>query len=257
MKYLTENDVKWKTLDDYLYAKNKLKGKIPSQVWRDKYSCRKSIGSCVHLCNKFKPKTYEEFYEKYLKSGAEDIMLDKKFRGRTVDELEQIAYNWKTDVGDNNTPLSVYYDGVIVHAIVETLQGVKYENELINQLVSSGYTVEHGSDAEDSEMGIDIKVYKEGGLKYLLQLKPISFIVSKRPDTKRDRVEAFRKHKKAHDKYPNVSLYYLIYNKWTDNWIVNASNNSCFFKYEELVDADGKPLKSEKELNLNERPTLT
>jgi hypothetical protein len=38
---------------------------------------------------------------------------------------------------------------------------------------------------------------------------------------------------------------------------VNASNNSCFFKYEELVGAGGEPLKSEKELNLNERPTLT
>lgn len=258
MKYLNDDVGKWKGIETYLNAKKELSGQIYSMKWRNRYSSRKSVGSCVYLCDKWKPTSYEDFYLKYLESGEKDVGNDLKERGRTADEIEDIAVKWRNDCQEQVIPLETFFYGVIVHVIVETFQGQKHENDVVNQLEKSGFKVLHGDYNEDALMNIDLKVYEKGesSPKFLLQIKPIRFITSYRGDVILDKLNAFKKNALALQKYPNSKMFYLVYDNSTDNWIINIKKNRCAFEYDELVDMAGKPVISEAKLKNNETNVL-
>ena len=262
MKILNENDVKFKDLSTYLDLKGPMNREPYSIIWRNKYSGRPSVGSCMWLCKHLNPSTYEDFFNKYVESGIKDVWKDRygkksSGRGRTLDELEEIAINWRADCGNPpDLDLCTFFDAVVLHVIIETFMGKDKELEARDILEGNGFITEDGTDEEDTEMNIDFKVYKDGELKYLMQVKPVSFITSSNRDTKNDRIEAFKKHENGHKKYPGIPYYYLVYDASNGLWIVNEDKGRCLFEYEELVDNFGNPIQSRYKLTKNESKDL-
>ena len=256
MKFLTEEDVKWKGIGHYISLKKKWNKDEPyGKHWQGKYSGKPSVGAMVWLCEEWKPNSYEEFFNMYITRHEGD---DKIHRGRSLEELEQIAINWQKDSEDFNTPLSEYFDAIILHTIVETYIGVDFENKAMKAMNDTKkYILERGTDEEDSAMNIDWKVFNlEHKLQCFIQVKPISFIISDRIHTFKDRVNAFEKHDKGNEKYPGVPYYYLIYDGYSNKWIYNPNSNRCIFKYEELVRKNGNPVRSAYEMKKYETDEL-
>lgn len=246
MRFLNREDIRWKGLDYYVSLKKKWNKDLYGIHWQRKYQHKPSIGAMVHLCNEWEPESYEHFYELYLRDGiktfGEDI--DPKYRGRTPNEIEDIAIRWRDDTGDFDTPLSEYFDAIILHTIVETYVGIDFEKRAIECLENNGYQIVHGTDEEDSAMNIDFKVYKDGKLMFFIQVKPISFIVSDRIHTFKDRMNVFEKHVKGNERYPGVPYFYLIYDPYTNMWVYNEQQQRSLFRYDELVKRDGSPVRS-------------
>ena len=236
---LNEEDVKFKDLSHYINLKGKWNKNLYGDTWRKFFSGRTHVGACMWLCEKLNPTSFEDFYLKYINSGTNDRNLGRIYRGRTVEELESIAIRWRDVCNDYETPLSEYYDAIVLHTIVETYVGKHYESKAISHLTEKGYDVMHGDDYEDEYMNIDLKVYKDGKLLTFLQVKPVSFIVSKRWHTKDDRKEVFEKHRCGKEKYPGIPYKYLLYDVKTDKWIYNKKEERNLFNYEDLVDVNG------------------
>ena len=255
MIYLTEDDIKWKGVDYYISLKKKWNDDKYGIPWK-KYASKPSVGSMVSLCDKWNPSSYEDFYYIYTGWGAKLNVYNKIDRGRTVDELEEIAIRWRNDANDFETPLSEYFDAIILHTVVETYVGKDFENKAIDMLNDNGFTTKHGTQDEDSDMNIDFKIYKDGELKSLVQVKPISFIISNRKHTREDRINVFEKHKKGWKKYPGIPYIYLIYDASTLKWVYNEKENRCAFAYEDLVNLDGSPIISAYQLRKCETDNL-
>lgn len=262
MKFLNEEETKFKEISAYLSLKGPINREPYSILWRNKYSGRPSVGSCMWLCKELRPTSYQDFFNKYVESGNKDAWKDERGkksykRGRTLEELEEIAINWRNDCG--NPPemgLNTFFDAVVLHVIIETFMGKEKEFEARRMLEECGFVTEDATDNEDTEMNIDFKVYKDGELKYLMQVKPVSFITSNNNDTRDDRMEAFRKHECGHKKYPNIPYYYLVYDASNGLWIINKEKGRCLFEYGELVNPFGRPVKTKNELIKNETDKL-
>lgn len=244
MKYLTEEDVRWKPLDEYISAKALLNRKEYTVPWRDKYSRRKSVGPCQDIARGTTAKSYEEFFEYYLDNANRHIEEPINKRGCTLDELEMVAYNWMVESGNPyNLDLKTFFYGVIMHVIIETYMGKLKEIEVMEAFVKCGYGIIESTSDEDADMGIDFKVYDVKGIKWLVQVKPISFVLGCKPDLINDRKFVYAKHTLGHERYPNVPYVYMFYNsKEGGKWIYNTQRNSYFFKYNELIGSNGYPL---------------
>lgn len=257
LKFLNEDDVKFKGVKHYVSLKKKWNKDDPyGLTWRNKFSSKPSVGAMVWLCEQMNPTSYEDFYEKYIESGNDTTVKNKKYRGRTYDEIEDVAIRWRDECKDYETPLSEYYDAIILHTVIETYMGKYFEDKAIKCLEENGFTVEHGTDEEDSLMNIDLKVYKEGKLLYLLQVKPISFIIGPKLHTKLDRLNVFEKHEVGHSKYPGIPYVYLIYDGDTNMWLYNREKERCIFSYDELVKRNGWSVRSAKAMKEDETDEL-
>lgn len=241
MKFLTNEETKWKGLEHYNSLKSKWNNDLYGKPWQRKYAGKPSVGAMVYLCDTWKPNSYEEFFEQYTTRFGDS---DRLHCGRSPEEIEEIAIKWRDAVKDYDTPLSEYFDAIILHTVVETYVGADFEKKAVKCLEEHGFDAVHGTDDEDSAMNIDYKIYKDGELKYFLQVKPISFIVSDRQHTFNDRLNAFEKHDMGNKKYPGIQYYYLIYDGYRNKWIYNPEKKRCLFKYEELVRKNGLPLRS-------------
>jgi hypothetical protein len=255
VRILTEEETRWKGLNHYLSLKKKWNDDKYGVYWQRKYSGKPSVGAMVYLCEKWKPTSYEDFYNMYI-SRCEGI--DNLHRGRSLEELEEIAINWQSDVKDFETPLSEYFDAIILHTVVETYVGADFENKAIKAMLDTKkYIIERSSDEEDSAMSIDFKVFNlDRKLLYFIQVKPISFITSNKLHTLKDRVNAFEKHKKGNEAYPGIPYYYLVYDAFTNKWVVNPKKNRCLFEYSELVKSNGDPLRSKYIMRKDESDVL-
>ena len=253
MEILTKEDIKWKGTEYYNSLKSKWNDDKYGLYWQKRYQHKSSVGAMVYLCETWKPESYEDFFNMYISKyeGSDDI-----HRGRSLEELEKIAKNWQSDVGDFETPLSEYFDAIILHTVVETYVGADFEKRAVERLEECGFKAVHGTDEEDSLMNIDYKIYKDNTLKYFLQIKPLSFVISDRTHTFKDRVNAFGKHNIGNKKYPGVPYYYLVYDASTVRWLYNKDKDRCLFKYEELVDGFGNPIKSLREMKKYETDEL-
>lgn len=255
MKFLTEEEIKWKGVDYYVSLKKKWNKDEYGKYWQRIYSGKPSVGAMVYLCDKWKPESYEDFFNMYITNYSGN---DKIHRGRSLEELENIAVNWQKDTGDYNTPLSEYFDAIILHTIVETYVGNDFEKKAIQAMLDTKkFIIEKSSDEEDSAMSIDFKVFNlKHKLLYFIQVKPISFITSDNLHTFKDRVNAFEKHKKGNEIYPGIPYYYLVYDAKTNKWVVNPNKNRCLFEYDELVKSNGEPQRSKYIMRKYESETL-
>lgn len=250
MKYLTEEQTKWQGLETYTKAKELLNKKAYTVLWRDKYSKRKSVGPCQDIARKSDSNSYKDFFEFYLTHATDNMSLPISKRGCTIDELENVAHNWMTDSGNpDSLSIDTFFYGVVMHVVIETMMGKIKENEVKEAFTKCGYEIKDSTSDEDAEMGIDFKAYKDGSLSWLIQVKPISFILGFKPDLINDRKYVFAKHSLGTSKYPTARYAYFFYNsKDAGKWIYNCDKNSYFFFYEEIVSPTGYPLVKKEDL---------
>ena len=255
MNYLTEEQFKWQPLETYVKAKKCLNKKQYTVIWRNRYAPKRSIGPCQDLINKLNPTSYEDFYYAYFRNAKDNIDLPIRERGCTPEELETVAYKWMEDTGNpDGYDISTFYYGVVMHTIIETYDGWKKEMEVINAFHKKGYTTAKTEYREDATLGIDFKVFMNDDLKWLVQIKPVTFIFGMKPDLISDRMNVFTKHDEAHKKYPNTPFVYFFYTQENGKikWLYNAKTNRYSFKYEDLIDHNGN-FKGDKEELLKEQ----
>ena len=258
MKFLTEEDVKWQSLDVYMNAKALLNKEEYTVVWRNKYASRRSVGPCQDMARLLNSSTYEGFYNDYLNYANSNLSLPVSKRGCTVDELEEVAYKWMTDSQNPyNLDLKIFYNGVIMHVIIETMMGKIKEREAMDAFRECGYDIEESTSDEDALMGIDFKVIKDNEIKWLIQIKPISFILGFKTDLVSDRKHVFVKQTLGIEKYPTASYLYLFYNsKDNGKWIYNCEHNSYLFKYADIVRPNGYPSVRKEEILNCQKETI-
>ena len=186
-----------------------------SNIWRNKYSHRKVIGSCSQAFEDFIKTeceiTYENFYYFYIMNI------------RSINELNEISKQYYEDI---NTPSSTTVEEclkiTILHAVIETYDGKKYEKDFIEFLKINNFEIKNIPYDDDFLRGIDIFAVKNNH-QYLIQIKPVSFFISIREDCIRDRIDAINKRNKALVKYPNSHYIFSIYNKKNGKWASSPS----------------------------------
>lgn len=180
--------------------------------WK-KYAGRNCIGDCSKLFQRLRPTSYYDFYVKYTKDGEETVSNRKEMLhyGRTEDEIEELAKEYQNECCDYSYPLDDYIKNVYMHTIIETYDG-QIKEEQVNQILSNlGFTYEKPEGNEDARLGIDFKVFKDGKLSFVIQIKPKSFFVGhKNQSLIDDRIGAFHKEELVKKKL-GVNTYYMVY----------------------------------------------
>ena len=236
MKYLNEEDTKFKGPEHY-YSLKKRFNRPDINDWYEKiYRQPYSIGYVSELLKKFRPKDYENAYDMYVVSGIVDTDLPKDKRGRTKEELEELALQWKERSGVD-LPLVDFYDALVLHAVVETYDGLLMEFKAMEMYEKFGFITEGTDGDTDRSCGIDF-VAKKDDKTLLVQVKPISFFRGEKPDLVSDRVAVITtKHRLGLEKFPDSSYTYMIYDK-EKKWL--NKDGRFNFRYSELVDERGK-----------------
>ena len=258
MRFLTEEDIKFKGVEYYYKLKPKFNRDGISHLYETKLKFGSSIGYVAALMKRLDPSSAEDAYNLYFASGRGDKHLGPYNRGRDENEFEDLALEWQAASGRDDIPLVEFFDALALHAIIETYDGFKYEKQAKDLLDASGFKTRWPEKDEDGKYFVDIIAEKDGVL-YFIQIKPKSFFSSTLGHTTSDRISAFGKMKAAKKDFGNNIIYkYLIYDKDTGMWIVNEKNGRCAFDYEELVADDGRGtfLGDIKKMVLNESYNL-
>lgn len=201
------------------------------------FAGRKSIGDCSNLFQRLCPTDYYDFYVKYTKDGEDTVLNRSEFiySGRTEEEIKSIAEKYRDECNDYSYPLEDYIKNVYMHTIIETFDGQLKERQVNQILTNFGYTYEKPNNDEDSKYGIDFKVFKEGKLIFVIQVKPISFFIgNKNQSLINDRKNAFKKEALVREKF-NVPTYYMIYSVEENGgvkWL--CENNKLLFDLHRL-----------------------
>jgi hypothetical protein len=264
-------EIHFKTLKEYQEVKEKLKKY--NRAWK-LYAGKKYVGSCSFLFRKYNPRTNEEFFSDYFKDGITGDPLEKIERGRTMDELWDIAEKYKQrafDLEINNEdkdivssiPLENFVDDCIVHIVMETLVGQTREREMKEALESWGYEVVYGDEDEDYKMNIDLIAKKNGIIKNLIQVKPNTTFISNgwasHQSIVEDRARFFEKHKEGNIRYGGIPYDYYIYHSRNELremennglWHKNPKTNAFSFKLEDICFLNGRVPDANKELFIN------
>lgn len=218
---------------------NRISRKYNTQ-WK-KFACRNSIGDCSKLFQRLRPTSYYDFYVKYTKDGEETASNRKEmlYYGRTEDEIRIIAEKYREACRDYTYPLEDYIKNVYMHTIIETYDGQVKEEQLNEMLTRLGYTYEKPEGDEDAKYGIDFKVFKNGKLSFVLQVKPISFFLGwSNQSLIEDRIGAFKKEQLVRECF-NVSTYYMVYKIDDDGnvqWL--SENGKMCFELKRLCNKD-------------------
>ena len=221
-----------------------------NQIWK-KFAGSASIGDCSNLFQRLQPIDCYDFYLKYTKDGEETAHDRKTFKyyGRTEEEIEEVAKKYMEACGNTSFTFEEFVKNVYMHTIVETFLGQIKERQVNQILTDMGYTYEKPIGNEDSHMGIDFKVYKDGRLSFMLQVKPISFFNGiHNKSLIEDRIGAFEKETLVSKKF-NVPTYYVVYD--TDNggkvrWL--SEDGKLCFKLQRLCNQEnGYPRELPKE----------
>ena len=208
--------------------------------WK-KYAGRSSIGDCSNLFQRLRPTDYYDFYLKYTKDGEETVHNREVFKhcGRTEEEIEEVARKYMAECGNTSFTFEDFVKNVYMHTIIETYDGQTKEQDVNQILANLGYTYEKPEKSEDSRFGIDFKVYKDGKLVFVLQIKPISFFLgSKNYSLIQDRIGAFEKQSLVMDRL-HVPTYYMVY-KADDNGNVGwlTENGKLCFELKRLCNQE-------------------
>lgn len=230
MKFLTESDIKWKGVDYYEEQKellNKVRFAVP---WRDIYSKRNVSGPCVKTCMRLKPINAEDFYNR---AGEICDKLSKE-------NMENIAFKWKQYCGEEEIPLSTFYDVVVCHNIIETFRGHETEIMVANMMREAGFEIVPTTDDDDAKRGIDIFARK-GDKNVFIQVKVISYLFGSKPDLVADRSKVFTQYipnqKKMYGE--GIPYYWIFYDYKTKEWIWNPETNSFRWDIEKLLSQNG------------------
>lgn len=255
MQYLTEDDIKFKSIEHYNSLKAYFNRNDVSKPYEDKYKWASSIGYVSGLMKRLKPTSLEDAYRQYLESGRNEKHLNPVSRGRDENELEAIAKKWRDENGLYERPLVDYYDALVLHAVVETYEGYKYEQPVMDALMGAGFDAEWPDKGDDGKYAVDI-IVKKHGCRIHVQVKPLSFFTGMKDHTKNDRVGIWDKMKAARKKFGDVIYRFVVYDKQTGLWVINENEGRCSFNYGDLVDDRGKFLKNGREMEKHETDKL-
>ena len=234
--------------DEYCNSRNNLSKY--DMIWKENFASRKVRGDCSYLYTKFKPVSYEDFYKKYVQDGNSTYNnrknIDSYNRGRSEEEIltESIRfYNMIKDEYPNDviriTDCINVYIGRTIH---DTFDGHYIENLVDKLLAHNGYTTSSPQGDSDSLYGIDRYCYRDGTLKFLVQVKPMYFFKDNKYKNKIiERKYAFEKEAKA-EKVFNVPIYYVVYKRdKLDNKRVSflTNGNNFAFKLNQLCNPNG------------------
>lgn len=196
---------------------------------------RKTIGDMMYLLNKYKPTSIEDFYTKY----TNDYECDgnPQHRGRTLEEIEQIAIKYKSLSGDD-IPLETYIKNILWHTIVQTWDGYSRECDLQGYGALRGYELRKTNNEDDATLGVDFEVRINDNLKCFIQLKPETFLKgNSNKSLINDRRLAILKVEKVKEIY-NVPTYYVFYRQ-DGTYKYDTNNHKICYRLNDLVNADG------------------
>ena len=215
MPYLGENE----------YRKYHDKYQRYSEIWK-KYAPAIYIGCCSKAFEMSHCTNYEDFYYWYI------------VHVKTPYEIINVAKLFYDDINDkSNTTLEECMRIVILHAVIETVDGKLKEIYLSNYLIKNGFEIYSPTQNDDSLKGIDIIAVKNN-IKYLIQVKPISFFLGNKKDQIDDRINNFEKEQKALNAYPNSNYFVSIYNSRENKWL-SADGKNLALKLNHLLYQDG------------------
>lgn len=183
--------------------------------WNNGISHPNKIGNITQLFRAYQPKTSEEFYNKYIEDGGGKRLLEAAIL------LENSS---KIDI---NICQAYIYKKIFV----EAFNGCHREMEMKELVESRGYDFVFPTVQEDQTLGVDGKVFKDGKLSFMIQLKPASFFRSNRPILVRKRIEMMKKWRLTKEKL-GVETFYLIYDN--NCWIKNE--DSILFRISDLIE---------------------
>ena len=239
MEILSERDIEFKGIEHYVSLKKRFNRPDLNNWYEAIYRHPNSIGYVSELFKKINPKTMEEAYNAYLLSAVQDKDLPLAKRGRSAEELETLAIDWKTR-SKSDLPLADFYDAIVLHAVVETCLGMIKEREAEEMYERAGYDIEETDGNDDRTLGIDFIARNEDKI-FLVQVKPISFFRGEKLDLVSDRRIVWNKHEKGMEKYPSASYTYMIYDP-SGLWLSKDGRKN--FRYGELIDQYGRPIVS-------------
>lgn len=269
MQYLSESESGFKGYSHYYALKKRFNQNDLNRFYNDEYRHPEHIGYCMRVMETLKPNGYEDAFNKYIENG--ELFRDENaptydtifYRGRTKEEFEEVAIKWKNDAGLTamNIPLVDFYDAIILHAIIETYDGYNRERMVRDMIKSLGGQIFSTTGKEDSKMGIDIKAKLPNRNGFvLIQIKPATFFVNNdNVPLRHDRQTQWEKQQRALNAHPMSVFCYLVYymtDEGETRWIVNPETNKCSFDYDQLVDKEGTPLRTIKEMKQYSTPTL-
>ena len=218
------------------------KNEIITEIWRKHYAPSNKIGNCSNLYRLHKPKDINDFYKKYITYASTHQELSIRDRGLSEEELISLAKEYKSEVEkliEEQYELNEYINDMLCHIIIETFNGHICEIEVINYLNSLGYECGYVDGYYDAKYGIDIVV--KNPLHFYIQVKPFSFFLSKRYDTKFDQVKLYDTNKLVKKEF-GICTFYVIYSKDKKNgkvsWIKNKKTNSFCFKLGEIYNKE-------------------
>lgn len=242
-----KNIVKLRSEDDVKYFHDLKKQMFDTEiVWNNnngEWSLPRTwhVSSDMSLCKRYRPTSYADFYEKYVSEG-EGIKVEPQLPnssygdrckvGRTEEYLLELSrkfkelYEEKRPSSKGKFSLSQYYDLIVCHVIVETYDGWRREQDVIDAIKRAHPDcVFHDPTPDlDCTCGVDLIVEGKNNDKKMVQIKPESFFKSSMSSTKNDR-EAHRtggKKEQIRKKYleshkelgiTDNTLYFIVYRK--------------------------------------------
>lgn len=248
---LSDEDTKWKGRDHYYNLKRAFNKEDINTLYEKIYRHPQSIGYVSELFKRLKPVSMENAYDAYILSGILDTDLPREKRGRTKEELEAIAVDWKRKTG-SKMPLCDFYDALVLHAVVETVIGNLMESRAEEAYRLFGFEVEKTGGDEDRSLGIDFKAKKDGKI-FLVQVKPETFFMGRKDSLVHDRLVMFDKMKAGIAKYPGGVYTIMIYNK-DEKWLSDGKRFN--FLYDELIGPDGYAIKDVKTLESEAKESI-
>ena len=239
MEILSEADVRFKGVEHYNSLKSIFNRDDISVLYEKELKYGSNIGYVSNLMKRLNPSSYKDAYDLYIESGRNEKNMPPTKRGRDENELEALAKRWMDFYGKGDIPLSDFYDALVLHAIIETYDGFRFEKEAKDKLSEAGYETSWATASEDGKYGVDIVARNELST-ILIQIKPVSFFLSRRMHTKSDRAKMWIHMNAAKNDFGESLIYkFLIYDGKTGMWVFNEKSGRCAFDYDELVDIGG------------------
>lgn len=230
-------------IDKCISAKELLRKKKELRViYQRNCSYPRFLGNCTDLYYLLKPTDYLDFYNKELRYAEENHYLPIERRGLTYNEFYELAVKYKTLAEEATSlkyDLSIYFYALVCHAIIESFNGQKIEELVMNLVKRRGYDVQKVDGDKDARHGIDIAV-KGITREFYIQVKPFTFFIGNADDTQRDRIGLCRKREDVLE-MENIDTYYLIYeNNGNINELklVSKDNDYILFRINELFEYD-------------------
>lgn len=186
-----------------------------------------NLGCVTYLYKKYnRPETVEEFYNAYTADTATSSTQDLRTYGRSEEYLENVT-NTLAENDGNRFEFEDYFSYILKKLFYDTINGAKKETELANLLKSKGYIIKDPTFYEDTKLGVDMFVYKDGKLLFIIQVKPHTFFIGDRNQSLiNDRRKALDKEKKCKERF-RVPVFYCIYDK-QGKWLRNDKGRMCW-----------------------------